>query len=380
MNAKQEIKPVSETGVQPYGKYSMGSGSILPEPDRLFSAIDDKEIIEAYKQSIRNDLEKAGIPLPAIKGYDILDVGTGRQAIAFIHLGAKRVWHYDLSRENVERLRLYIESHSLHERMSTECVDLVNHTLLKESFDLVYLNGIVQHFSDVSMGLLNCMQAVKKGGYLWLYYYRSGTLEQFLIYLIRDFIKEVKDVHEYYTNAISLFSDVMNPTYFISNIMDNFFVPHIRLYTPEQYSFFINQCGFEVVASSKLTSPTKSVDHNAHPSVVVTCKRMIMKDLWKCDREILSPDNSVDQLDDSLYSSEDKEIVQTIYDYQRLKQVISSKRIPQSVLMSMAFRMYRFLEEDSKGKESVAVHKAFQILLNAMSRTIEQEFKDTATS
>jgi len=374
MNTKQEITPVSGTEVQPYGRYSLGSGSILPDPDRLFSAIDDAEIIQAYENSIRKDLEKAGIPLSAIKEYDILDVGTGRQAITFMRLGARRVRHYDLSRENVERLRLYIESHSLHERMSTECVDLVNYALAAKSFDLVYLNGIVQHFSHVGQGLLNCMQAVKRGGYLWLYFYRSGTLEQFLIYLIRDFIKEVKEVHEYYTNALMLFSEGMKPTYFISGIMDNLFVPYIHLYTPEQYFSFINKCGFEVVASSKLTSPSKNVDHSAHPSVVVTCKRVVMKNLRKCDGDMLSPDKSVNQLDNRMYSSEDKEIMQTIHDYRRLKQMTSSKKVPRSVLMSMAFRMYRFSEECSGGKEAVATHIAFQKLCNTMCEMIDREF------
>ena len=348
-----------KTAILPYGKYSMGSGSILPNPDRLFSAVDDEEIINAYESSIRSDLDKACIP--SVMGWDVLDVGTGRQAIALMNLGAKRIRHYDLSVVNINRMQSYIETNSLQDRISTECGDIVDYALPEESSDLVYLNGIVQHFSDVGKGLINCMQAVKKDGYLWLYFYRSGTLEHFLIYMIRDFIEETKNIYEYYANAVTLFSS----RYFISNIMCNFFDLHINLFTPGQYLSFIEKCGFEVVASSGLTNPERTVDHDAHCSVVLTCKRVTVKDM-KCD--ILSPEKSIDQLDISMY--EDKDIIETIQTYQHLRQ--AAGRVPRSVIMSMAFRMYRFLENNEGGVAE------FQELLKAMIKTIEEEFANVA--
>ena len=98
---------------QVYGKYSQGSGSILSDPDRLFADIDDGEIVESYVKSIGHDIDRTDISLDSLRGFRILDVGTGRQAIAFHRLGAKRVDHYDISVENVSRLEAYIAGKAL---------------------------------------------------------------------------------------------------------------------------------------------------------------------------------------------------------------------------------------------------------------------------
>lgn len=147
-----------------FGSYSLGSGAILKNPDSLYNAFDDPEVLRDYQVSITTDMAKSGISLEKIKDFDMMDVGTGRQAVTFSNLGAKKVNHFDISPENVERVKQYIAAHP-ESRLTTTCADLVEDKLPSEVFDLVYLNGIVQHFSNVERGLLNCMQAVKMGGY-----------------------------------------------------------------------------------------------------------------------------------------------------------------------------------------------------------------------
>jgi SAM-dependent methyltransferase len=207
---------------QVYGKYSLGSGSILFDSDRLFSSIDNPEVIESYKKSISKDFDKAGIGKNLLKDCTVLDVGTGRQAIAFYKLGAKKIKHYDLSPENVKRMNRYIESNSLQNKITTECVDLVKYAPPKNHFDLVFLHGIVQHFSDVGLGLKHCLEAVKEGGYVSLYFYRSGTFLNFVVYLIRDLINKVADPKEYFINSSLIYSDDCLPDLFVSNMMDDF--------------------------------------------------------------------------------------------------------------------------------------------------------------
>ena len=48
--------------------------------------------------------------------------------------------------------------------------------------------------ATLGIGLLNCMNAVKKNGYLNLYFYRAGTFIKFLVFMIRDLIKGDKDI------------------------------------------------------------------------------------------------------------------------------------------------------------------------------------------
>src|SRR3989344_9680619 len=153
-----------------FGSYSLGSGAILKNHDTLYNQLDDPQVLHDYETSMTTDMAKSGIALEKIKDFSVMDVGTGRQAITFSSkFGAKKVSHFDISSDNVERVKQYIAGHP-ESRMTTTCADLVAHKLPNEAFDLVYLNGIVQHFSDVEKGLLNSMQAVKVGGYLWLYF------------------------------------------------------------------------------------------------------------------------------------------------------------------------------------------------------------------
>mgnify|MGYP001414176678 CR=1 FL=1 len=147
-----------------YGKYSMGSGSILSDHNLVYSSLDNEEVIQQYEKSVRMDIEKSGIPLAKIKNFNIMDVGTGRQAVAFYQIGAKRVHHYDISLDNVKTMNTYIERNSLHDRINSDFADLVKYKLPNEKFDLVYLNGVVQHFSHVGIGLANCMNSIKRGG------------------------------------------------------------------------------------------------------------------------------------------------------------------------------------------------------------------------
>ncbi|MAG71581.1 MAG: hypothetical protein CL471_15010 [Acidobacteria bacterium] len=348
-----------------YGKYSMGGG-LLTKHANLFSNIDDQEIIEEYKTTIKRDLERAGININELKNFKVLDVGTGRQAIAFHFLGAKKVCHYDISPYQVENLKRFIELNSLQSKITTDCADLVNIQLPKNSFNLVYLHGNVHHFSHTGIGLKNCLSAVKKGGYLWLHFYRSGTIKHFVIYLLRDLISLLNvDHREYFINSIILFSD-------------NLFASYIHLYTPKSYIAFVQDCNFEIIFSSKLDPLGTDVDHKyAYESVILVCKKNSEKDLNKCNIDILSPEKSINQLNTEIYSANNhKEILQTIYAYNSLKAILYADSIPKSFIMTIAFKVLRIIR-DYDINESENNHKYLQQIFNNSIEIIEKEFKIT---
>lgn len=367
---------------QIYGKYSLGSGGVLSNPDTLYNEIGDSEVIESYKNSIKRDLKKGGISLDELKDFHILDVGTGRQAIAFNQLGAKKVNHYDISPNNVQRMKEFIKINSLEDKITTECLDLVKQAPPKDEFDLVFLHGIVQHFSHTGLGLKNCLEAVKEKGYLSLYFYRSGTFFNFLVYLIRDLIKNTGDYKEYFVNSILLYSENCGPNYFVSQLMDSLFVPHMHLYAPDEYISFVKAFGFEIISSSKLDPYGKRVDHTyAHPSVVITCKRMNAKNPDLSEIDLLSPGRSVDQLDPKNYLSDDRMILNTIECYNSFKQIMKLKNTPPSIIMSLAFKLYKYLQNLDHGLErNINVnegnerHQGLVDILNDAKSLIEKEF------
>ena len=57
--------------MHPYGKFSMGSGMSLNDPDKVYSHVATPEIIEAYVRTIKRDLDKSGITLNQLKKVSI---------------------------------------------------------------------------------------------------------------------------------------------------------------------------------------------------------------------------------------------------------------------------------------------------------------------
>lgn len=368
--------------IQVYGKYSLGSGSVLSEAEKLYSEVGNPDVIEKYKMSINRDMRKAGIPLSDLHKFKVMDVGTGRQAIAFYSLGADFVSHFDLSERNVERMKLFIGDNALYGKINTENADLVERILPREDFDLVFLHGIVQHFSHTGKGLLNCLNAVKPGGYVSLYFYRSGTFFNFLVYLIRDLIKGAGDYREFFISSILLFTGDCHPNRFVSDIMDSLFVPYMHLYTPNSYIDFVKACGFDIISSSKLDPYGKAVDHTyAYPSVILTCRKTAQTATDSEIAEILSPEKSVNQLDASIYSECDRHIIKTIDAYSSLKKLIAGRNVPHSIIIALAFKLYRFLFDlgtslDKKIDEDEG-EKNHEILKNIFLNTqklLEEEY------
>jgi hypothetical protein len=319
-----------------YGKYSLGTGVFLDNPDHVYQDLDSFSVIEGYQKSMKLDLQKAGISLESLHHSHVMDVGTGRQALVFEKLGARNVNHYDFSPQNVENLSRYIETHSLSKRIQTQYSDLVEDVLPEEKFELIYLQGIVQHFSHTGIGLKNCIQALKKKGHLWLYFYRSGTWPMFLKFMIRDLLEGQSNMDEYYLHSVLNHSDDALPNFRVSSNMDNFFASHMHLYEANTYVDFIQQCGLEIQSSSRLDPYGKAVDHeHAYQAAVITCRKVNSVDLHHISVDSLSPEQSVDQLAEHHYSS--PVIIESIQTYQALKALLIQKKMPRSVYLSLSF-------------------------------------------
>ena len=345
---------------QVYGKYSSGGGKILSDPNKTFASLSDKDVIKDSVVSLKKDLKRFKV---SIKDKVFLDVGTGRQAIAAVKLGAKSVNHYDISKYNVQNLRKYIRKHKL--PITTKRVDLVKYT--PEKADFVYLNGVVQHFSHVGKGLKNCLDAVNDGGHVWLYFYRSGTFKQFVICLLRDLIKEFKNIHEYFLNSTIVYSKTISPNYMTSSLMDDFFVDHINLYEPKTYLRFLQDAGFEIKFSSKLEPRNVSVDHSLHESVIIGARRVRR---GTPNVSLLASEKSINQLS---IEYKEKYITDTVKAYNKLKKHIHI--IPKSSVMLLAFKIFEFAQNaDITEAPPPFLHARLQEMFNNTLRLCRKIF------
>ncbi len=311
-----------------YGKYSTGSSFLSQEEQR---------------NEILKNLKKMGISLESLSDMRVMNIGTGREAVAFSNLGAKFVSHYDYSKDNVERLNKYIKTNNIENKIASTHADIVEYKLPPKQFDLVYVHGVVQHFSHPGKGLLNIINSMKQDGMIWLYFYRSGTFSHLCISMIRDLISATKNDHEYY-NFVSLMGSDLSAQGF----MDNCFCEYVNLFNPQTHISFVEDCGLEIISSSKLDFLDRQVNHKfAHPSVVLICKRKTVKDLSNIDIDVLSASKSVDQLNIDLYREDNTdEIISIINSYRKLKEFIFENNIPNSIIMALAYRIFK-IEQDA---------------------------------
>ena len=277
-----------------YGRYSFGN-----QYDRL---LDETFIREITLPIIEEDLRIAGM-LDDIRNLDTLDVGTGRQALCMALLNAKSVHHYDLSKFHVSRFSKIIEEKYGHLPIRTTYLDICKSKLPKEAYDFVYLNGIVQHFSNTSAGLKNCAASVRLGGRIWVYFYRSGTFKWFVCSMIRRLLN-AQYLDDSFVASALVYSDGQLADDIVSCIMDDFFAPYIHLYSPFQYMDFMELLGFKPCASSAL-DPLSFINHQSmHHSATIVFERSDVRDIEKIDTgDLLEPKSEIDQLDGDLYAS-----------------------------------------------------------------------------
>jgi SAM-dependent methyltransferase len=366
-----------------YGKYSLGSGAILEDPDKVWDTLSNAEVLAGYEASMRRDLAKSGIELSNLADWHVLDVGTGRQALTFLKLGARRVSHFDISPENVERVRAHVAARDLADRLETTFCDLVDTDLGRERFDFVYLNGIVQHFSDVGRGLVNCMRALKPGGLLWLYFYRSGTFDNFVLYMLRtlvnggNVVRDEEVLRDHYVAARLFYSGAAGRNYLTSIYMDGVFTRYARLYSAATYLKCMHDCGFEIVSSSGLDPLGREVDHTyARAATVVTLRKAetIADDALTRAAAALAPETEVDQLDRSLYG--DPEILRSLELYRQLSHLLQAPGVPSAIRTLVALRLFAFLAQRTReaGYDPAMRHRDLQDLLQQMIGLVAEEY------
>jgi SAM-dependent methyltransferase len=328
-----------------YGKYSTGSG--LDNEDENVKNIFSSSSILQYTKEISNNLYRMGIDINSLAGLDVLNIGTGREAIALSHLGAKSVSHYDYSKENVERLKSYIEKSKTTSIKSCQA-DIVDYPLKQAQFDLIYTHGVIQHFSHTGVGLLNLLNSLKKNGIMWLFFYRSGSLGQFIHSMARDVGLKKDDLGDYYVAASLIDSQDGTPNHFVSGFMDSVFCEYSNLFTASKYIDFVGQCGLKIIGSSKLDLLNSSVDHKySHPSTILMVQGDKVIDLHEnVDPDILSPTQSVDQLDKELYlgQAHSLEVIEILQEYEELKDILAKSNCD-IVKFSFVYRLEKLYIE-----------------------------------
>ena len=175
---------------QVYGKFTSGTGSWLPDELFLIGMKNpyDQRVIDSYISVVAGDLSK--LDINSINGLHIMDVGSGRQALALNKLGAKFVTHYDISKSNINNFKKYLKKNNI-KKIKSKHEDICKQKFNQgDKYDFVYLQGIIQHVKNPKQAIINIASSCKFGSKIWFYYYQVGSIHQLYAEMYRSILKE----------------------------------------------------------------------------------------------------------------------------------------------------------------------------------------------
>ena len=158
-----------------------------------------------------------------LRGMNVLNIGTGREALIFQKLGADHVTHLDIARQNLENTQRYAKRMGF-QNVSTIHGDVENVKLPLERYDLIFLAGIYQHIQTPARALVNLSRTLASGGRMYLGFFRSGEWKYFIVDAIRHLIS--RDLFSCVKNQIALTCSFGQKRHYqTTRMLDDFFVP-----------------------------------------------------------------------------------------------------------------------------------------------------------
>lgn len=224
-----------------YGEQTWGR--VYGDLETEFSLSDKSPVNHALKY-IHESLDMLKITPCQLRSMHILDIGTGRQAVIFSRLGAKKVFHFDISKRHIDQTRKYCTKHHIRNITSVHG-DLTKDKLLTKQFDFAFAAGIYQHIQIPARGMANFAQSLKINGQLYMGFYRSGDWRWFISAMIREGIK-FADFWETKNKITAFFSLGKRNHFQVGRMLDDFFVPSQNCFHPRDILADLNTCGLKL--------------------------------------------------------------------------------------------------------------------------------------
>jgi hypothetical protein len=256
---------------QIYGKYSLGTGSWVKK-EIYNKEIYHPEIIDTYKTQVLRDLCRMKIQ-NNIKNMEVLDVGTGRQALAFFELGAKKVDLYDISKNNIKNFSKFNKNHS--KKIKSYCLDIGTKNFFKinKKYDLIYLHGVIQHTKNPIYVIRNLALKLRVNGFFWFYHYQLGSLENIIYYLIKLLVNKSGLSISFIYKSLSRHLNKKD----LCSILDTVGCDYMHLLPNEFYLEVLKYYGFKIVYSKDFYINQKCSIRITEPSCLLGLKRTTKK-------------------------------------------------------------------------------------------------------
>jgi hypothetical protein len=247
----------------------------------------------------------------------VFNVGPGREALALHALGAKKVFHADISSVAVGSLKKYVQAHGLVD-ISTAQMDLCDEGALGDYLDgkieFVYMSGILQHLRSPEMAFRNLNHFLGEGSYVFIRHYLTGAWKWLVVALLRQLIPYTtyECVEEVCCRKLGISADAAYETRFMQGLIDSAYVPNHDLYSPPCIDRYFEANGWKKVSQDNLRQGphyfAKGYDHNTPGLGAEGISLMYQR--VTCGHAMSGFPMPVDQLRDIEYSVELKDLIQ----------------------------------------------------------------------
>lgn len=207
---------------------------------------------------VQRVLREAGITPERLTAMNVLNVGTGREAVVFQRLGAQRVCHFDLSPKAVGALGEWVRELGV-SNVTTRVADVCQPGVLgiQEDVDFCYLRGVLHHLAEPDLASTNLIKATRVGGTIHFRVYQGGSFFFFVAMFARSLV-ESEDFDLAYHVADAHFGDAEAPKGRVAETMDHLFVPVLSLWDISELDAWFAFMGL----TPQHRAPGRSYDHS----------------------------------------------------------------------------------------------------------------------
>ena len=280
-----------------YNNYSTGANNLSSEKN-FFS----EKNIKIFSKEIFKNCKRLNLDANKILNKNIMNVGSGREALGFLQFRPKTIDYFDISEKSISNFKKFLKTKTNINIINSNKLDLCKDRLPKNKYDLIYLHGIIQHVDHVGKALKNISDSLKKNGIVWFYFYRPGSLANFLGSLQRYLLKNT-DIDYFYKK---LKKQKFNYK-FVDALMDDCFVPNRQLFYPKDYLSILKKLNLKMFGSSLLVNSSEKYNFNKfHTSVIFFLKKNSIKKSKISSSNFLKPQDQINDLNIKYYKKNKK--------------------------------------------------------------------------
>ena len=196
--------------------------------------------LDRYRKRINRELLLQRMTPSDIQGRVVFDIGSGYQALIFSEMGARQVFHVDISQRQVAHLQHLCKELNV-TNIQSECVDVMSAVGSVQSWDLAFVYGVWHHLPAPQRLLFSLLERAAPSARLLLRVYRSGTWSRWLTAHLRTLATDHNP--EQLSALFHQLFPLEGAKSFLADLLDDLLVPVWGAYHPNQFQQDANNLG-----------------------------------------------------------------------------------------------------------------------------------------